>query len=78
MMEINIRNARSSLSELINRVEQGEEIFIKRRGKRVARLVGPDRSGETLPSLTEFRRKITIKGEPLSETVINSRAAERF
>jgi prevent-host-death family protein len=35
MLEINARDARSNLSSLLDKVEAGEEIIIKRRGKSV-------------------------------------------
>ncbi len=36
---VNIYDAKTQLSQLINRVEQGEEIVISRHGRPVARLV---------------------------------------
>ena len=36
---VNVHDAKSNLSELLRRVEQGEEIVIARAGKPVARLV---------------------------------------
>ena len=38
-MEVNIHHAKNNLSQLIFRVEAGEEILIARNGKPVARLV---------------------------------------
>ncbi|MCG8333681.1 MAG: type II toxin-antitoxin system prevent-host-death family antitoxin, partial [Proteobacteria bacterium] len=38
MLEINVKEARSNLSNILDRVEKGEEIIITRRGKRVARI----------------------------------------
>ena len=43
MLEVNVKEARSKLSLLLDRVERGEEIIIKRRGKKVALLVSPER-----------------------------------
>ncbi len=39
MIEVNVHNAKTHLSELLHRVEGGEEIVIARAGKPVARLV---------------------------------------
>jgi prevent-host-death family protein len=39
-MEINVKDARSRLSELIDSVEDGNEIIINRRGKKVAQSEG--------------------------------------
>ena len=41
MNEVALFDAKNRLSELIDRVEAGEEIAITRRGKVVARLVSP-------------------------------------
>jgi prevent-host-death family protein len=41
MNDVALFEAKNRLSELIHRVEAGEEIAITRRGKVVARLVGP-------------------------------------
>jgi prevent-host-death family protein len=77
MLEVNVKEARSKLSTLLDRVERGEEIIIKRRGKKVALLVSPERE-KSLPSLKEFRASISPTGKPLSETVIDMRQEERY
>ena len=46
MLEVNVKEARSKLSILLDRVERGEEIIIKRRGKKVALLVSPKREND--------------------------------
>ena len=58
MLEVNVKEARSQLSSLLDRVERGEEIIINRRGKKVALLVSPERKN-TLPSLKDFRASIS-------------------
>ena len=77
MLEVNVKEARSKLSVLLDRVERGEEIIITRRGKKVALLVSAGRE-KTLPSLEEFRASISSAGKPLSETVIGIRQEERY
>jgi len=77
MLEVNVREARSNLSSLLDRVERGEEIAIKRRGKKIALLVSPERE-MALPSLKEFRAAISPAGKPLSETVVDKRQEERY
>jgi prevent-host-death family protein len=77
MLEINVKEARSRLSKLLDRVEKGEEIIIKRRGKRIAKLVSPERESH-LPSLEDFRRAIKVAGKPLSRVVSDARDDERF
>ena len=78
MLEINVKEARSNLSTLLDRVEKGEEIIITRRGKRVARISNIVNTPTPLRSLKQFRNKIRIKGKPLSQTVIDQRKEERY
>jgi prevent-host-death family protein len=77
MVEVNVKDARSQLSELLDRVERGEEVIIRRRGKKVAKLVSPTTT-RPLPSLRQFRAALKIKGKPMSETVIKARDEERY
>ena len=77
-MEINAKEARARLSDLLKRAEKGEEVLLFRRGKKVARLVPAKRGQRTLPSLREFRASIRIKGQPLSIAVVKGREGERF
>jgi len=77
-MEINAKEARAKLSSLLKRVEEGGEVVLLRRGKRIARLIPAERKQGRLPTLKEFRASIQIKGEPLSIDVIRGREDERF
>lgn len=77
MLEVNVKEARSKLSILLDKVERGEEIIIKRRGKKVALLVSPKREN-ALPSLKKFRASISATGKSLSEIVIDLRKEERY
>ena len=77
MGEVNVKDARGQLSALLDRVGKGEEIIIKRRGKRVAKIVPPGNVG-TLPSLKDFRASLKVRGKPLSQTVIDARKEERY
>ena len=78
MLEINVKEARSNLSNILDRVEKGEEIIITRRGKLVARISNIVNIPTPLKSLKQFRNKIRIKGKSLSQTVINQREEERY
>ena len=52
MEVINIYDAKTHLSKLLARVEQGEEFIIARNGRPVARLIGADTSSvERVPGL---------------------------
>jgi len=77
-MEINAKQARAKLSSLLKRVEEGGEVVLLRRGKRIARLVPAGKKQARLPTLKEFRASIRIKGEPLSMGVIRGREKERY
>ncbi len=77
-MEINVKEARSKISALLDRTRKGEEIIIVRRGRRVARLVPFDVKERRLPDLSDFRSSIAIKGDALSQMVIRQRNEERY
>ncbi len=68
MDDVALFEAKNRLSELINRVEAGEEIAITRRGKVVARLVPalPDEAGqrarEAVEALRDSRRGVSLGG----------------
>lgn len=66
MSDIALFDAKNRLSELIHRVEAGEEITITRRGKVVARLVPPllgepdPRAVEAVAALRAVRRGVSL------------------
>jgi len=79
MEKIGVKEARAKLSQIIDRVEAGEEILLVRRGKVAMRLVPPEiQARSSLPSLASFRDKIQAQGKPLSATVIADRHEDRF
>ena len=77
-MEVNAKEARTRFSALLDEVEQGNEITIVRRGKKVARLVPTEGSGKTLTELNDFRASIRLKGQTLREAVIQGREEGRY
>jgi prevent-host-death family protein len=77
MLEVNVKEARRTLSSLLDKVEAGEEIILTRRGNKVACLVPPKRK-KHLPSLHAFRRSLQIAGKSVSKTVINMREEARY
>ncbi len=78
MITRSIKEARSTFSALIDRVQSGETIEITRHGKQAAYLVPAKVAGASLPSLRQFREKIVSAKSPLSNTVIRSRNEARF
>jgi len=77
MQTISVKNARSQLKSILDRVQAGEEVAILRRGKVIARLVPPSPLAMRLPSLKAFRASIKKSGPPLSTTVREARNEER-
>jgi len=57
LTEIGVFDAKNKLSELLDRVEQGEEVVITRRGKRVAKLV-PAEGGRDREKAREAARRL--------------------
>lgn len=77
-MEINVREARSRLRSLLDRVRGGESVTLTRRGEPVARIVPPEDSVNRLPSLEEFRRDLRVTGDPVSAAPEDIRWKRRF
>ena len=77
-MEIGAKETRGKLSSILKQVEEGKEVIILRRGKKVARLIPFQKSERHLPSLKGFRSAINIKGRAVSTTVIIGREEERY
>jgi len=59
VIEVNIHEAKTQLSRLIAKVEQGEEVVIARAGEPVAKLIRADRSKQRR-KLGEYAGKILI------------------
>jgi prevent-host-death family protein len=78
MVEVSVKEARDNFRTYLDRAEAGEEIIVTRRGKEVARIVPPRREPKKFPDLTEFRKSIELRGEPMSETVIRQRRESRY
>ena len=59
MIEVNSREARIQLSQLLTEAEHGQTVSITRRGQVVAQLVPPPaKSTKPFPDLTQFRKSI--------------------
>lgn len=66
MENISVAEAKARLSELLDRVERGEELVITRRGKPVARIT-PERPAATSPDLARLRAfRDTMPMSPIS------------
>ena len=62
MKQVGIKQARRHFSDLIERVEAGEEFIISRQGRAVAQLIPALKTLKQLPTLSEFRRGIGLVG----------------
>ena len=81
MIQVNTREARAQLSQLLSQTQRGQTVEITRRGEVVARLVPPPASKRPrFPDLTEFRASIKVKpGTPTGgELVRGLRDEERY
>ncbi len=80
METYSVADAKAHLSELLDRVESGEDVVITRRGKPVARIspTAPDKRGP-LPSMAAFRESMAgqIKGSVL-ESLREERRNARY
>ena len=69
MHTITVADAKAHLSELLGRIENGEEIVITRRGKPVARLTAVEPAKQPVKSLAEFRDSIQQPRTPVTEVL---------
>jgi prevent-host-death family protein len=77
-MEMSAKETRNRLSMLLKRVEEGDEVIILRRGKKVARLIPHQNGAKRLPSMKDFRASIRIRGDSLSRVVSVERRGARY
>ena len=73
METISIADTKTHLSELLTRVESGEEIVITRRGKPVARLSSLESSRKAITTLDDFRRRQPKQKISASEVLLRLR-----
>jgi prevent-host-death family protein len=79
MREIGAGAAKSKFGQLLDRVEQGEEIVITRRGKPVARLVAAapgfdrDKARRAVAGILEMSKGVTLGGLKIEDLVNEGR-----
>lgn len=73
MVTVNLAHAKARLSELLDKVEAGEEIVITRRGRPVAHLSSVSSPKKPLRPLTEFRAKMPNWRRPSAELLREAR-----
>ena len=78
MNQVNMREARRRLGDIVKAAQRGQSTIITRRGKQVARIEPVAHAEKKLPDLTEFRASLQAKGKPLSQIVIDQRKEARY
>ncbi len=78
MKSINIRELTHHFSSYLKIVKRGERIVVTQRNLPVADLVPHNKNVEAPPAWKRPIKRIQIKGEPLSKTVIRMREEERY
>jgi prevent-host-death family protein len=80
MDAVSLADAKTRLSELVDRVEAGDSIEITRRGKPVARLtaVAPPRKPVELSGLRALTAKIPPQPERAADLVRSMRDGDRY
>jgi antitoxin (DNA-binding transcriptional repressor) of toxin-antitoxin stability system len=66
---VTVVEAQAHLSELLDKVEAGEQVVITRRGKPVASMSAVAQPKKPIPSMAALRARIPKLKEPLSETL---------
>ncbi len=69
MVTVNLAQAKAHLSELLDKVEAGEEVVVTRHGRAVARILAAVRPKQTLPldELAAFRATMPRLRQPSAE-----------
>lgn len=76
-MEVGTKELRNRLSEILDRVEHGERVIVRRRGHAAVALAPLVSNVSRLPSLAAFRASLQVRGRPMSEEVVAARRDER-
>ena len=71
MLRVNLAEAKARLSELLDKVEAGEEVIITRRGREVARIRGVGQPKEPVPvdELAAFRARMPKMKTPAAKLI---------
>jgi prevent-host-death family protein len=80
MQTVNLADAKTRLSELVNRAEAGETVCITRRGKLVARLIaaGTPRKKIDIESLREMTAGMPKQPESAGDFIRKMRDSDRY
>ena len=71
MITVSLAEAKARLSELLDRVEDGEQVVVTRHGKPVAQIQSPDGPKRPLRDLARFRAQMPMAITP-SATILRA------
>lgn len=77
MVSVNIRELTHNFSKYLKEVKSGERIIVMERHTAVADLI-PHNENLSQPGWKREIKRMKIKGEPLSETIVKNRREERY
>jgi prevent-host-death family protein len=78
MKKVKVNEVREHLAKYLSDAEKGEEIIITKHSRPIARLGPLEPSDSEFPDLSEHRKSIKLKNQPLSKTVLEQRNEERY
>lgn len=78
MEPINGRQARERISQILDRVEAGEEVTIMRRGRPPARIVAAQTKAVEFPNRQELSASLPAMQRPPSEEIRELRDNEQY
>ena len=78
MKEVNVREARTNLAQILNEVEQGQEVRILRRGHPIAQMTRPEDTVQGFRSRADLRQELPPAHEEAAQAMRAIRDAERF
>ena len=77
MVTVNLALAKTLLSELLDKVEAGEQVVITRHGRRIAYLSPVSSQKVPLRSLASFRARMPRRSRPSAALLRDARDQER-
>jgi len=69
MRTVSVAETKAHLSQVLSRVEAGEEVVITRRGRPVARLAPVRKALQPVPSLSDFRASLPVSRRSAAKTI---------
>lgn len=77
MVQVTVVEAKARLSEILDKVEEGEEVVITRHGRPIAQLTAVSKPKQPVRSLAAFRASMPRLRKPSAELLREARDEER-